>query len=167
MYHMRQEVYTVRLPVEAIARLRTAADVRGLRPTQLLRTWIIERLGAEPALPARAAEAPPPYGRAGTLPDQLRAVHGRIEETCRRHGVATLKAFGSVLGPSFGEASDIDLAVTFQPMPGPVLATAFFALEEDLARILDRRIDLVDEIAIKNPIFKHSLDETAVLLYVA
>lgn len=165
MYHMRQEVYTLRLPVEAIERLRTAAGARGLRPTQLLRTWILERLAAEPPLPARASEAVPGYGQA--VPAPLRDVQGRIDAVCRSRGVATLKAFGSVVGASFRPDSDVDLVVTFQPMPPAMRADAFFGLEADLHGILDRPVDLLDGAALSNPYLARAIEESAVLLYVA
>jgi len=37
-------VYSLRLPRELAAQLRQAAEVRGMRPTELAREWISERI---------------------------------------------------------------------------------------------------------------------------
>ncbi len=44
------QVYSVRIPVAHIERLRTVAQARGVAPTALMRDWIVERLAAEDPL---------------------------------------------------------------------------------------------------------------------
>jgi len=41
------QVYTVRIPVAQIARLRDIANRQGIAPSTLMRNWVIERLDAE------------------------------------------------------------------------------------------------------------------------
>lgn len=64
----------------------------------------------------------------------------KIADFCRRHHVRRLALFGSVLRPDFGPASDVDVLVEFDPHHVPGLDV--FAMEEDLAGILGRKVDL-------------------------
>lgn len=64
----------------------------------------------------------------------------KIADFCRRHHVRRLALFGSVLRPDFCPASDIDVLVEFDPHHVPGLD--FFAMEEELAGILGRKVDL-------------------------
>ncbi len=41
----------------------------------------------------------------------------QLPALCQRYRVRPLAAFGSVLTGAFNEASDVDLIVTFEPMP--------------------------------------------------
>jgi predicted nucleotidyltransferase len=64
----------------------------------------------------------------------------RIAELCRRRHIRRLALFGSVLRDDFGPASDIDVLVEFEP--GQVPGFAFFDIEEELAALFGRRVDL-------------------------
>jgi predicted nucleotidyltransferase len=63
-----------------------------------------------------------------------------IADFCRRHHVRRLALFGSVLRDDFGPDSDVDVLVEFEP--GHVPGFAFFDLQEELAGILGRPVDL-------------------------
>jgi predicted nucleotidyltransferase len=62
---------------------------------------------------------------------------------CRRWHIARLEVFGSVLREDFGTESDIDFLVSFEPDQGP-LGLERFRLEEELAQIVGRKVDVVD-----------------------
>jgi len=64
----------------------------------------------------------------------------QIEEFCRRHHIRRLALFGSVLRDDFTPASDVDVLVEFEP--GQVPGLAFFTMQDELSRILGRRVDL-------------------------
>jgi len=64
----------------------------------------------------------------------------RIAEFCRRHHIRRLAFFGSVLRDDFRPDSDVDVLVEFEP--GYVPGLAFFAMEEELSKILERHVDL-------------------------
>lgn len=64
-----------------------------------------------------------------------------LEAFAHRHSIRRLAAFGSVLGPDFGPASDIDLLVEFEPDHIPGLL-AISSMELELEQILDRSVDL-------------------------
>jgi predicted nucleotidyltransferase len=64
----------------------------------------------------------------------------RIDEFSRRHHIRRLAFFGSVLRDDFTPSSDVDVLVEFEP--GKTPGFAFFSMEEELSRILGRRVDL-------------------------
>ncbi len=63
-----------------------------------------------------------------------------IADFCRRHHIAKLSLFGSVLRDDFAPESDVDVLVEFEPGHGPGLA--FFGMEDELSRMLGHRVDL-------------------------
>ncbi len=65
----------------------------------------------------------------------------KIADFCRRHGVARLALFGSVLRDDFGPDSDVDILVEFPPGQTPSLLDLGGMLME-LRRILGRSVDL-------------------------
>jgi predicted nucleotidyltransferase len=66
--------------------------------------------------------------------------HNAVAEFCRRHHMRRLSFFGSVLREDFGPRSDVDVLVEFEE--GHVPGLSFFAMEEELGRILGRKVDL-------------------------
>jgi len=54
-----------------------------------------------------------------------------------------LSLFGSVLRDDFRPDSDIDVLVTFEP--GQVVGLRIVDIEDELAQLLGRRVDLVSE----------------------
>lgn len=66
--------------------------------------------------------------------------HQKIEEFCRPHHIRKLAFFGSVLRSDFGPESDVDILVEFEP--GHVPGLAFFSLEEELSKMLGRKVEL-------------------------
>lgn len=91
-----------------------------------------------------------------------------IAAACKRHHVASLHAFGSVLRPDYrpGE-SDIDLLVEFQPLDASSLYKAYFALLNDLRQGLTSRVDLVMADAVRNPYIRQSIDASKRQIYAA
>jgi predicted nucleotidyltransferase len=90
-----------------------------------------------------------------------------IRALCREFGVARLEVFGSVCTPDFDpERSDVDFIVEYPPDYdfGPWL-TQFFALQEALANLLGRRVDLIMKSAMQKKYFILSANETRQLLY--
>ncbi len=63
-----------------------------------------------------------------------------IAELCRRHHIKRLSLFGSVLGPDFSDASDVDVLVEFEP--GHTPGYAFFAIEDQLSELFGRKVEL-------------------------
>lgn len=65
----------------------------------------------------------------------------KIDAFCRRHGVARLSLFGSVLRDDFGPESDVDVLAEFPPGATPSLLDLGGMLLE-LQEILGREVDL-------------------------
>ncbi len=63
-----------------------------------------------------------------------------VADFCKRHHVRRLAFFGSVLRDDFGPHSDVDVLVEFEP--GHVPGFAFFDMQEELAGIIGRAVDL-------------------------
>lgn len=95
-------------------------------------------------------------------PHQLEA----IAAACRRHHVARLHAFGSVLRSDYrpGE-SDIDLLVEFQPCEAGDLYKAYFGLLHDLRDLLACHVDLVMAEAVRNPFLKQAIEASKKEIY--
>lgn len=65
----------------------------------------------------------------------------RLRMVCERYGVARLEVFGSVSRGEAGPSSDIDLL--YELKPGVRLGFRFFDLEDELAEVFGRSVDLV------------------------
>jgi predicted nucleotidyltransferase len=91
-----------------------------------------------------------------------------ITAACKKHHVAYLHAFGSVLRPDYrpGE-SDIALLVEFLPLDASNLYRAYFALLNDLRHGLASRDDLEMADAVRNPIVRQAIDASKEQIYAA
>ena len=66
--------------------------------------------------------------------------HRTLAEFCRRYHIRKLSVFGSVLRHDFAPGSDVDVLVEYEP--GHVPGFDFVSHEEELSRILGRKVDL-------------------------
>ena len=64
----------------------------------------------------------------------------KIVEFCRRNHIRRLALFGSVLRDDFRPDSDVDVLVEFEPEHVP--GWEFFDMQEELSRIIERKVDL-------------------------
>lgn len=88
-----------------------------------------------------------------------------INSLCQSHKVKQLYAFGSVLTDKFNTNSDIDLIVDFLQLDLLDYADNYFDLKFALEKVFKRKIDLLEEKAIRNPFFKQAIKEQRQLLY--
>lgn len=88
-----------------------------------------------------------------------------IQRLCLQHKVKRLYAFGSVLTTQFNNASDIDLIVDFEIQDIAHYADNYFNLKFALEDTFKRKIDLLEEKAIKNPYFKQDIESKRQLIY--
>lgn len=91
----------------------------------------------------------------------------QIDALCLQHHVLELSAFGSVLTDRFSPQSDVDLLVRFGSVPLDEYADNYFDFCEALENLLNSKIDLVFDKAVRNPYFKQELEETKQLLFAA
>ncbi|HBE41081.1 MAG TPA: nucleotidyltransferase [Bacteroidales bacterium] len=89
----------------------------------------------------------------------------QIRELCDKHKVANLFVFGSALSDKFRKNSDIDLIVAFQDIDLYDYADNYFDFKFALEKILNRKIDLLEDKAISNPYLRKSIDSSKQLLY--
>jgi uncharacterized protein len=105
------------------------------------------------------------WGSVIALIEQHRA---EIDAICRTRRVRTLQLFGSAAHGTFDDAtSDLDFFVEFASYDAPTLADDWFGLQEDLERVLGRKVDLVVPSGVKNPLFLSHASRNVVTLYAA
>jgi predicted nucleotidyltransferase len=90
-----------------------------------------------------------------------------IQKLCEINNVKVLYAFGSVLTEKFGVESDIDLIVDIQSDDPLVYAEHYFNLKFELENLLQRKIDLLESKAIKNPFLLENIEKSKTLIYAA
>ena len=88
-----------------------------------------------------------------------------IRSLCERYRVKTLYVFGSVLTPNFDTHSDIDLLVDFLDQDALQYASNYFQFKFQLEKLFNRKIDLLEERALKNPYFIENINQKKQLLY--
>lgn len=99
-----------------------------------------QRLGGDGTMDAMAVDRSTVV-IAGTKVDRA-----RLAEVCERYGVAELAVFGSV---ARGEARpDSDLDLLYVLAPGRHLGFSINRLEDDLAELFGRPVDLVSKAAL-------------------
>jgi predicted nucleotidyltransferase len=89
----------------------------------------------------------------------------QILELCKTNKVKSLFAFGSVTRDDYNDNSDIDLLVDIDESDPFKYTDIYFSLKSKLEEILKRKVDLLEDRAIKNRIFKRELDQTKVKIY--
>ena len=93
----------------------------------------------------------------------------KIAAFCKRRQVAELALFGSALRDDFGPDSDIDLLVRFKPEARHTFLD-MTRMEDELSRILGRRVDLVERAAVeasRNYIRRKAILQSAETIYAA
>lgn len=89
-----------------------------------------------------------------------------LADLCERWRIRELSVFGSVARGSSRRDSDVDLLVTFDP-DAPWSTLEIVDLREELASLFGRKVDLIEEKAIRNPYRKASILRDKSVLYAA
>ena len=88
-----------------------------------------------------------------------------VSAFCRRHHIARLALFGSVLRDDFAADSDVDVLVEF--LPGHTPGLRFVTIEREFSELLHgRRVDMVTP-KFLNPRIRDEVLSAAEPLYVA
>jgi uncharacterized protein len=101
---------------------------------------------------------------------RLVAIHkNEIIAACKKHGVLRLDVFGSAArGIDFDEKrSDVDFIARFDKSSSKFTLSEFFDFAEELEKILDRKVDLSEDVPIKNPYLRDSINASRENLYAA
>ena len=101
------------------------------------------------------------------LPDILLKHLSEIQMLCKKHHVARLWVFGSVLRNDFSEESDIDFLYEWddQSISEEEYLTNLWSLLDQLEVLLGHKIDWIYYPNLRNPYFIAEIEENKVLLY--
>lgn len=88
-----------------------------------------------------------------------------VRDLCKKHKVDKLFVFGSVLTRRFKKGSDIDMIVGFHNVDLFDYADNYFDLKNSMESLLNRKVDLLEDKAIKNPYLRQSIDSSKQLIY--
>ncbi len=89
----------------------------------------------------------------------------QIKLLCQQNKVKSLFVFGSVTRDDYNRLSDIDLVVDFDEVDPVKYTDLYFNLKSRLENILKRNVDLLEERAIRNRLFRQQIEKTKVLIY--
>ena len=92
-----------------------------------------------------------------------------IAALCNRWQVLELALFGSVLRDDFGQESDVDVLVSFDPQARHTLLDVV-QMQEELSATLGRKADLVERAAVEqspNYIRRRAILQSAETIYAA
>jgi predicted nucleotidyltransferase len=84
-----------------------------------------------------------------------------LADLCRRYNVREMAVFGSAATGDMRPGSDIDIMVEFHPDAN--IGWEFFELEEELARIFGRKVDLGTKRSLKPWVRPRALCEARVI----
>lgn len=88
-----------------------------------------------------------------------------IRGLCDKHKVRELYLFGSILTDRFNDSSDIDILIQFGNITVDQYFDNYMDFKDDLEKLLGRPIDIVENQAIRNPIFRRIIDRDKKLIY--
>ncbi|MBE0638649.1 MAG: nucleotidyltransferase domain-containing protein [Bacteroidales bacterium] len=89
----------------------------------------------------------------------------KLVELCKNHNVSELYLFGSASKNKLAENSDVDLLITFENVKLEDYFDNYMDLKEQLEILFSRPVDLVENNAIKNPVFRKVVDRDKILVY--
>ena len=88
-----------------------------------------------------------------------------IIRLCDQHSVKELYLFGSILTHSFNDSSDVDVLVQFNEIDLNRYFDNYMDFKEGLEKVLSRSVDVTENQAIRNPIFRKIVDRDKKLIY--
>jgi predicted nucleotidyltransferase len=92
--------------------------------------------------------------------------HQHLADFCRRWKVIELSFFGSVMRDDFRPDSDVDVLVTFDSDADWSLFD-LVTMQDELASVLNRKVDLLEEAALRNPCRRSTILRSKHVLYAA
>ena len=100
------------------------------------------------------------------MPSVIAPHLAQVHQLCRQFGVQRFDVFGSAAGEGFDPvASDIDFIVEFGADAHADLFNRYFGLNEALAQLFGRKVDLVMAGAMQNPYFIEAVKRTRQPVY--
>jgi len=85
---------------------------------------------------------------------------------CKLYNVKNLYAFGSATTDQFDEnSSDIDLLIEIEENDPLERGEKLLAIWDKLEEFFQRKVDLLTQSSLKNPILRKNIDATKILIY--
>ena len=88
-----------------------------------------------------------------------------LRQICSTYHVKKLELFGSAVKGPFSNTSDVDFLVRFKEIPLEDYFENYINLKMSLERILQRKVDLLEEQTLKNPYLIKSINKDKVRVY--
>ena len=79
--------------------------------------------------------------------------------------VGKLFVFGSILTNRFNDKSDVDMVVDFEKVNLEDYAENYFDFKYSLEDLFGRKVDLLEDKAIRNPILRRNINNSKLLVY--
>ena len=89
----------------------------------------------------------------------------KLNDLCAQHHVEQLYLFGSILTENFNKNSDIDMLIQFSAIDLKDYFDNYMDFKESVEKLFKRPIDLVENQAIRNPVFRKVVDREKQLIY--
>ena len=84
---------------------------------------------------------------------------------CTEHEVDKLYLFGSILTSKFNDNSDVDILIQFGNIDLLQYFDNYMDFKEQLEALLHRKVDIVENQAVRKPIFRNIIDREKQLIY--
>ena len=90
----------------------------------------------------------------------------QLTQECLRFGVQRLELFGSAAREDFDAAkSDFDFIVSFADRTPGTYADRYLDFTTAVEKLLGRRVDMLTEKSIRNPVFRREVDAVRQVVY--
>lgn len=100
------------------------------------------------------------------LKDSIQGKPNEFITLCKNHDVKELYVFGSSVSGKFKEdSSDIDLLIELSTQDPVERGENLLNIWDKLEAFFNRKVDLLTNSSIKNPILKKSIDSSKILIY--
>lgn len=88
-----------------------------------------------------------------------------LVKLCQTFQVEKMYLFGSALNSKFNEKSDLDFLVKFKPIELSEYFDNFISFKENLESLFNRKVDLLEEQALRNPVLINSINNSKKIVY--
>lgn len=100
------------------------------------------------------------------IEDSIQAKLYDFTTLCRLYNVKNLYAFGSATTDEFDEnSSDIDLLIEIEENDPLERGEKLLAIWDKLEEFFERKVDLLTQSSLKNPILRKNIDATKISIY--
>lgn len=100
------------------------------------------------------------------IEDSIQAKLNEFTTLCKLYNVKNLYAFGSATTDQFDEnSSDIDLLIEIEENDPLERGEKLLAIWDKLEEFFQRKVDLLTQSSLKNPILRKNIDATKILIY--